>query len=133
MATSQNEALLMAVFRQLAVTKIDYGMLGKDLGLSREAARNRWAKIMQSAKSNKAVSNDADTGTSQAAQTPSPKNKPSTAKGNTGSMKKRKRASNEGNGKLGQDLGTGIECKLDQQTNSGGQNEIREGLDDETG
>ena len=42
---SQNEQLLVAVFRQLAVTKLDYGMLGKDLGLSREAARNRWVRF----------------------------------------------------------------------------------------
>lgn len=48
MATSQNEALLVAVFRQLAVTKLDYGILGKDLGLSREAARNRWVRFQVS-------------------------------------------------------------------------------------
>ncbi|KAH9216291.1 hypothetical protein DL95DRAFT_497636 [Leptodontidium sp. 2 PMI_412] len=105
MATSQNEALLVAVFRQLAVTKLDYGILGKDLGLSREAARNRWvrfqAKIMKSANS----SNDADTGTGQPKKT-------STSMGKTGSMKERKRASSEDNVELGLDLSTGIEREL---------------------
>ncbi|KAK0130380.1 hypothetical protein ONS96_000901 [Cadophora gregata f. sp. sojae] len=96
MAVSQNEALLVAVFKQLAVTKLDYGILGKDLGLSREAARNRWAKIMQSANSNNALPYE-DTSTPQTPpQTPSPvKKKVGAAKARALSAKKRKRVMSE--------------------------------------
>jgi len=49
MAVSQNEALLVAVFRQLEMKKLDYELLGRDLGLSRQAARkaarNRWVRF----------------------------------------------------------------------------------------
>ncbi|KAK0124047.1 hypothetical protein ONS95_009033 [Cadophora gregata] len=100
MAVSQNEALLVAVFKQLAVTKLDYRILGKDLGLSREAARNRWvrfqAKIMQSANSNNALPYE-DTSTPQTPpQTPSPvKKKVGAAKARALSAKKRKRVMSE--------------------------------------
>ncbi|KAH7389085.1 hypothetical protein BKA64DRAFT_645549 [Cadophora sp. MPI-SDFR-AT-0126] len=98
---SQNEILLVAVFCRLGVIKLDYGILGKDLGLSREAARNRWvrfqAKIMKSANSTITSAGNGDTATPQTPpQTPSPgKRKCGTAVGKTASIKKRKTAMSE--------------------------------------
>ncbi|KAG4422489.1 hypothetical protein IFR04_004390 [Cadophora malorum] len=112
MAVSQNEALLVAVFRQLAMKKLDYELLGRDLGLSRQAARkaarNRWvrfeAKIMQSANCNTAAPDNRDPAMPQSPpQTPSPKkkNKAGTAKAKIPNVKKRNRAMSEGSDDVG--------------------------------
>ncbi|KAH7319052.1 hypothetical protein BKA65DRAFT_541226 [Rhexocercosporidium sp. MPI-PUGE-AT-0058] len=134
MATSQNEALLVAVFRQLAVTKLDYGILGKDLGLSREAARNRWvrfqAKIMQSASSNNSAPSNASMCTTQAPKTTSPKKRAGTAKGKTTSAKKRKRASSEESEGLDWDEGVGIERDLEGEIKPRDQMKKEEALEE---
>ncbi|PVH74490.1 hypothetical protein DL98DRAFT_537374 [Cadophora sp. DSE1049] len=134
---SQNETLLVAVFRQLAVTKLDYGILGKDLGLSREAARNRWvrfqAKIMQSANSNTAVPSNGEAGMPQTPpQTPSPKKKRAgTTKTKTASSKKRKRASSEDSDHL--ELNREIESEMQLDAEFGEYVEAEEKVEDKAG
>ncbi|KAL2060023.1 hypothetical protein VTL71DRAFT_9845 [Oculimacula yallundae] len=118
MAISQNEALLVAVFRQLAVTKIDYGILGKDLGLSREAARNRWVRF-QSMTSNSTAANDGQFATLEAIETPKRKGsvtKPKTGK--TRRTKKRKRMESEDSDELAWDESMAVEKDVDGQTDS---------------